>query len=427
MTRSLVWWLVQFSINFLSFVIMYLVLYALLKKKLTFNWQHLGLAVLHTIVVSPIDYLIDPYALQIASSLFLLLAVKIITKRKLVDSLLIYGVDTVIVGISQIPALVMAWTLYGLFDLYRPFVFLIAQVLSLTFIILVCQKVKLHQWFHMLQVNIVLKLILFIIVLAILLIAFLVNFDYQLSYLLFYTLTMIWVGAILFPILRKLHHHSLHVISIHDLQNSLLSTGITMKIMNAPEEVYIAFATHAKELGMDLGQLEVTKVEDELAQMTLLNEAVEQFIQMKLKNKKDTKIRLDVTYYEAHEVVDLTLALKWLGTLLDNSLDASCIHPIYIYLFSMDEQFTLKIANEYIGEGQDIQIIFERGYSTKGSGRGIGLHNVYTKVVELGGKVEVDESYHEAYTCYYLQITIKFKKQLINHEVKGNKNDTIAY
>ena len=68
-------------------------------------------------------------------------------------------------------------------------------------------------------------------------------------------------------------------------------------------------------------------------------------------------------------------------------------------------------------------MIFNRGYSTKASGNGIGLHNLYTKVTELGGTVKVDTFYTEEHNCHYLHITILFKydpyKELLKKQKEG--------
>ena len=56
-----------------------------------------------------------------------------------------------------------------------------------------------------------------------------------------------------------------------------------------------------------------------------------------------------------------------------------------------------------------MEIIFEKGYSTKGEGRGTGLYQVKSMVENLGGKITV-ESQEGVGTSF----TISFTKESAN-------------
>ena len=105
------------------------------------------------------------------------------------------------------------------------------------------------------------------------------------------------------------------------------------------------------------------------------------------------------------------LMLQWLGALLDNAIDATDSNPIFIYIEASTSFLDIRMANEYVGDkGEDIRKILEEGYSTKGEGRGIGLHNLNQQVTNKGGKVRLEDYYDEGHKCHYLQIGICFDK-----------------
>ena len=99
--------------------------------------------------------------------------------------------------------------------------------------------------------------------------------------------------------------------------------------------------------------------------------------------------------------------VEWLGTLLDNAIEATSTIPIYIFVDVGYDYIDIRMSNEYFGnDGQDIRAILENGYSSKGDGRGIGLHDLNQQVVELGSTIELEEYSNEAHNCHYLKISM---------------------
>jgi len=411
MTENVFWWFTQFSVNFLDFVMLYVVMHALLKQRLTFKIKHLALAILYTMIVAPIGYF-DNYGLRVAGILFFILVVKLIAKRGLSDIVLIYIIFMTMTLLIQPIVLLPLW----IFGLNQSVTFLVGQTLTTMVLILICTKFKLNQWFYALQINAVLKLMFCVVFFLLLIVVFILNFEYHITYFIFFTTTIFLTGITLFPIITKLYHHSIGMISVHDLQNSLLSMGIAMENTDNIEDVRKMIRKHSKKFGMDLSQLDKKKFEDELNHMQLMAEQVNTFIEVKKESRnKSTEIIADIMYHKDYAAVDFELMLTWLGTLLDNSLDASINKPIYVNITVSTNRLLLKVANEYTGnEGKDIEVIFEKGYSTKENGMGIGLHHLYQEATEKGAEVVVDEYYNEEHHCHYLEIKIYFKKGLYN-------------
>jgi len=414
MAEGLTWWIIQFGLNFLDFVMIYFISHALMKKYMMVKAQHVALCLFYTIAMAPVFYFFDGYIYRIVATILALFILKAIVKRgSFSDLLTIYAVFLIMTGVIPAPMGAIIWVIIESGEFNQSFIFLIAQSLTTIAIIFVCKKFKWHSLFNRIQSDTVLKLIFYMLSLILLMATFILNFEYQFSYFLFFVIAVVLIGLALFPVMVKLYQDRVKVISTHDSINSLLSTALSMMGETDPEAIKDAFKQHANDLGVDLNQLDMSNTYDELDYMDTMTEKVNTFIDMKMKGQsKKIEVFSDVTYHKDYQDVDFQLAVKWLGILLDNAIDATDTHPIYLYFATTVRRLSIRVANEYIGnEGQDIQVIFEKGYSTKGEGRGIGLHNLYETVTKLGGEIEVDEYYTEAYHCHYLQISIQLKKE----------------
>jgi len=410
MSESWIWWVAQFGLNILDFVMMYIISHTLMKKYIIVKRQHIILCLIYTFIAGFFFYLLHGFIVRIVNQLILMVMIKFMIKRsELSDLLIIYMLSFIIIGIVQLPIASVIWAVNQSFDFEQSIIFIIIQIFTITVVVPVCKKFKWHQLFYAIHSNIVLKLVFFVCAFLILVIASILNFEYSVSYLFFSTLGILLAGLVLFPIIVQLYRNTIDIISVHDLKNDLLSTAVAMRSVHDPEEIKRMYYELTNELGIDVSTLDTVKTEDAFVHMEAMNKNIKEFIRMKLEShNKKIDIISDITYYESHEILDFKTILKWFGTLLDNAIDASDQYPIYISLYSMDDDFTLKIANEYMGEEEDVKVIFERGYSTKGQGRGIGLYNLYKAVLEQGGKIKTDEYYTEAHNCHYLQIEIQF-------------------
>jgi sensor histidine kinase regulating citrate/malate metabolism len=194
------------------------------------------------------------------------------------------------------------------------------------------------------------------------------------------------------------------------MQNCLLSASIAIADMDDINEVKNVFKTSLQELGIDVSHMDRNYAQEYLDRSKANREKIEAFVQTKLQERKsEIKIISEINYDEAYKSVNLSLTLIWLGILLDNALDASVNSPIIIKIISNALGFKLEVSNEYAGESQNIELIFARGYTTKKSGSGIGLHNLYKRVTELGGTVDANTLYTEVYNCQYIIISINFR------------------
>ena len=101
-----------------------------------------------------------------------------------------------------------------------------------------------------------------------------------------------------------------------------------------------------------------------------------------------------------------------IGNLIDNAFDAMNIKDIdrqkelHFGIYSRKNALLITIDDTGIGISQNnIDHIFDNGFSTKGVGRGTGLYQVKEMVEAIGGKITV-ESQENVGTSF----TVSFSK-----------------
>lgn len=106
------------------------------------------------------------------------------------------------------------------------------------------------------------------------------------------------------------------------------------------------------------------------------------------KIEKSRRLGLEVNvevFEELHNIEIETIDIcKILGILLDNAIDASKLSDekkLYIGFFNEEEDVSIVIANSF-KEKPDITKIFQKGYSTKGENRGLGLW-IVGEIIEI--------------------------------------------
>lgn len=106
------------------------------------------------------------------------------------------------------------------------------------------------------------------------------------------------------------------------------------------------------------------------------------------------------------------LMVTVIGNLIDNAFDAMNIKDIdrqkelYFCIYSREDALLITIEDTGIGISKDnLEHIFDNGFSTKGEGRGTGLYQVKEMVEAIGGKITV-ESQENVGTSF----TVSFSK-----------------
>ena len=112
----------------------------------------------------------------------------------------------------------------------------------------------------------------------------------------------------------------------------------------------------------------------------------------------DFVLREGCYYSSADMNLPSEMLITVIGNLLDNAFDAMNESPDYkehrelmFGIYSRPDAVLITIDDTGSGiSEQDMEFIFENGYSTKGEGRGTGLYQVKTMVENFGGKITVE-------------------------------------
>ncbi len=112
----------------------------------------------------------------------------------------------------------------------------------------------------------------------------------------------------------------------------------------------------------------------------------------------DFVLREGCYYSSADMNLPSEMLITVIGNLLDNAFDAMNESPDYkehrelmFGIYSRPDAVLITVDDTGSGiREQDVEFIFENGYSTKGEGRGTGLYQVKTIVENFGGKITVE-------------------------------------
>lgn len=104
-------------------------------------------------------------------------------------------------------------------------------------------------------------------------------------------------------------------------------------------------------------------------------------ISSKIINAESAGINVDVEIIEEIDEISISTIdiCRIIGVLLDNAIEAASlteIKSIQIAVMKNDEKVVFIIANSCLDSTPPIYKIYEKNFSTKGNGRGIGLKNV---------------------------------------------------
>ena len=111
------------------------------------------------------------------------------------------------------------------------------------------------------------------------------------------------------------------------------------------------------------------------------NDAIKSILSAKLLEAQNRGISISVEIEEpvSNFRIELLDFITVLSVLCDNAIEATieAISPrMTVAFMNNDDSLVLIVENSIKSEKVDVNHIFDRGYSSKGEGRGLGLHNV---------------------------------------------------
>ena len=147
--------------------------------------------------------------------------------------------------------------------------------------------------------------------------------------------------------------------------------------------------------------------------VNLENLAMKSIVSAKMFEAQSKQIRLSIEIekvIKAPSGIDLIELLKILAIFLDNAIEASLessAPEISFVYFQEENRKIMIIENSTKQEKINTKVIFNYGYSTKGSSRGVGLANVY----------EIISTYSRVYLKTYSN-QYKFRQELVFEDKK---------
>ena len=184
--------------------------------------------------------------------------------------------------------------------------------------------------------------------------------------------------------LNELSIYSHHVESLyeeirsfrHDYINILtsLKIGIDNQDIEAIKTVYNGVLRDSANQFYD-SKFDIAKLSN------IKNDAIKSILSAKLLEAQNRGISISVEIEEpvSNFRIELLDFITVLSVLCDNAIEATieAINPrMTVAFMNNDDSLVLIVENSIKTEKVDVSRIFARGYSSKGEGRGLGLHNV---------------------------------------------------
>ena len=184
--------------------------------------------------------------------------------------------------------------------------------------------------------------------------------------------------------LNELSIYSHHVESLyeeirsfrHDYINILtsLKLGIDNQDIEAIKTVYNGVLRDSANQFYD-SKFDIAKLSN------IKNDAIKSILSAKLLEAQNKGISISVEIEEpvSNFRIELLDFITILSVLCDNAIEATieAISPrMTVAFMNNDDSLVLIVENSIKSEKVDVNHIFDRGYSSKGEGRGLGLHNV---------------------------------------------------
>ena len=162
----------------------------------------------------------------------------------------------------------------------------------------------------------------------------------------------------------------------HDYINILtsLKLGIDNQDIEAIKTVYNGVLRDSANQFYD-SKFDIAKLSN------IKNDAIKSILSAKLLEAQNKGISISVEIEEpvSNFRIELLDFITILSVLCDNAIEATieAISPrMTVAFMNNDDSLVLIVENSIKSEKVDVNHIFDRGYSSKGEGRGLGLHNV---------------------------------------------------
>ena len=388
-------------INFFDIVMLYFICHSLIEKKIKVSIKQVALSVLYGIILGMLAFQLSGATYRALVTLIALLTIKLLSRKKNYDVLILYVLFFLLVAFIQLFSLLIFRTL-NFDDMY---IRLLVQTISTFIILFLSFKAPMYKVFYTIEKEMLLRLSFFALVGIFLLVFAYFRFEFEnavpYSFFLFLLLTPATIGF--YQAFRRVFYYTNEApAKIHDFKNLVIGLGISIKAASSLEEIKKDFINFVKLIGIDEEIGAVQAGDGEGGIRTFIN-------QKKEEKAKNLAFISKIGYYEPHREVPLSVLLYMIGVLLDNAIESGTKDPILINVSVVAESLDISVANQCKREVVNkVKAMFQSGYSTKsGEARGHGLPNLKKTVTRYGGKIGVTYDYQKEYDENYLTMSIK--------------------
>lgn len=383
--------------NLLDIVITYYIANKLVKRLVIIDVKNILIAIVYGIAFGSFSYFTDRSTLyQITGFIAQFVIVFMIVKKSFASSVIAYGIYYAVYLPFQLITLLVLMVL-GINTMMNV---LFIQILTTICAIVVYKKVPVNKVFVFIEKHLILKFIILTLVFIGALFSLYNNRNASIiAFLLFagiviaVFMTLCKLGEEIYrsTYVSPLKHHDL-IISLH----GMLLKAYYEEDQSQIEQIKELCNKNGLSANFDF-QLGKTK------------ENILAFIEQKrIDCGREIEIISDIAYHKDHYLIKIDTVVKLLEILLDNALESGTSRPILITIRVDLGNISINVSNEYEMTTPDsINRMFDKGYSTKGKGRGFGLDNLYKSVKSFDGKIITDQDYSELGGTNYLIISIE--------------------
>lgn len=187
-----------------------------------------------------------------------------------------------------------------------------------------------------------------------------------------------------------------HASKMREFKHDYINVLLTMDELvheSKNQELITYFDEHIKPTGAEVQNINTCLVALKHIHDTALKSLLYNKLSFAL--SKGIKLHLFLNFDIAGLTINSMDLAKLTGIFLDNAIEASLMteKPTLSVVFSKNTAITLEISNNFLGNVPDISRLSEKGYSTKGTNRGLGLANaeaILDKYPELLHSVKVE-------------------------------------
>lgn len=187
-----------------------------------------------------------------------------------------------------------------------------------------------------------------------------------------------------------------HASKMREFKHDYINVLLTMDELvheSKNQELITYFDEHIKPTGVEVQNINTSLVALKHIHDTALKSLLYNKLSFAL--SKGIELHLFLNFDIAGLTINSMDLAKLAGIFLDNAIEASLMteKPTLSVVFSKNTAITLEISNNFSGNVLNISRLSEKGYSTKGTNRGLGLANaeaILDKYPELLHSVKVE-------------------------------------